>query len=89
MKKWEIRFSEEALKQLKKLDKYTITLIDSWIRKHLEDCEDPRAFGKPLVANHKGKWRYRIGDYRILCEIKENILLILIIKIGHRREVYK
>ena len=89
MTKWEIRFSDEALKQLKKLDKHTITLIDSWIAKHLEHCEDPRSFGKPLIANHKGEWRYRIGDYRMLCEIKDNILLILVIKIGHRRDVYK
>ena len=89
MSKWEIRFSIEALKQLKKLDKYTIALIDSWIRKYLENCQDPRAFGKPLVANHKGKWRYRIGDYRLLCEINDNILLILVIKIGHRHSVYK
>ena len=89
MRKWTIRFSDEALKTLKKLDRYTVVLIDSWIAKHLENCEDPRAFGKPLVANRKGEWRYRIGDYRMLCEIKDNVLLILVIKIGHRSNVYK
>jgi len=88
VKKWEIRFSEEARKELKKLDRYTIRLIDSWIAKHLENCEDPRATGKPLVASRIGQWRYRIGDYRMLCEIQDNILLILVIKIGHRRDVY-
>ena len=88
MRKWEIRFSDEALKQLKKLDRYTVRLIDSWIAKHLEDCENPRATGKPLTANRSGEWRYRIGDYRMLCEIRDNVLLILVIKIGHRRDVY-
>jgi len=89
MSKWEIRFSIDALKELKKLDRYTITLIDSWIKKHLENSEDPHAFGNPLMTNHKGEWGYRIGDYRMLCEIKDNVLLILVIKIGHRKDVYK
>ena len=88
MSKWEIRFSFEALKQLRKLDRYTVRLIDSWISKHLENCEDPRATGKPTLPNQTGQWRYRIGDYRMLCEIHDNVLLILVIKIGHRREVY-
>ena len=88
MKKWEIRFSDEALKQLKKLDRYTVRLIDSWIAKHLENCDDPRVTGKPLAANRSGQWRYRIGDYRMLCEIQDSVLLILVIKIGHRRDVY-
>ena len=88
MSKWEIRFSDEALKQLKKLDKQTIRLIDSWIAKHLENSDDPRSCGKPLVDNRAGQWRYRIGDYRMLCEIRDNVLLILVIKIGHRRDVY-
>lgn len=83
MKKWEIRFSEEALKTLKKMDKSTIILIDSRIKKHLENCEDPRSFGKPSSANLKNKWRYRIGDYRMLCEIKDNILIVLVVNIGY------
>ena len=86
--KWEIRFSDEALKELKKLDRYTIQLIDSWINKHLENCDNPRSIGKPLTANRTGQWRYRIGDYRLLCEIYDNVLLILVIKVGHRRGVY-
>ncbi len=88
MRKWEIRFSDEALKELKKLDRYTVKLIDSWIRKHLEFADDPRVTGKPLKANQAGKWRYRIGDYRMLCKIDDGILLILVIKIGHRKDVY-
>ncbi len=89
MTKWKIRFSEEALKQLKKLDRYTQRLIDSWIAKHLENCENPRSTGKPLTANRTCQWRYRIGDYRMLCELKDDVLLILVIKVGHRRDVYE
>lgn len=84
MKKWEIRFSEEALKALKKIDRSIVVLIDSRIKKHLENCEDPRSFGKSLSANLKNKWRYRIGDYRMLCEILDNILIVLVVKIGYR-----
>ena len=86
--KWEIRFSEAAVQQLKKMDRYTVKLIDAWIAKHLENTENPRAFGKPLAANRAGKWRYRIGDYRLLCELKDSVLLILVIKVGHRKDVY-
>ena len=89
MKKWEIRFSEQALRQLAKLDRYTVRLIDSWLAKHLENCKDPRVFGKPLVADRLGQWRYRIGDYRLLCELQDHVLLILVLKVGHRKDVYK
>ncbi len=89
MSRWQIRFSDEALRQLKKLDGYTVRLIDSWIAKHLEGLDDPRLLGKPLVGNRAGQWRYRIGDCRMLYEIKDDVLLILGIKIGHRREVYE
>lgn len=87
MRKWQIRFSEQALKQFREFDRYTRRLIDSWIAKHLENCEDPRVYGKPLSANRSGQWRYRIGDYRMLCEIRDDVLVILVIKIGHRRDV--
>ena len=86
---FKVAFTKEALKSLKKLDKGIARLITSWIRKNLEVCTDPRAHGKGLVANHSGQWRYRIGDYRLLCEIQDEQILILILEIGHRREIYK
>ena len=52
-------------------------------------CEDPRAHGKGLTANLPGRWRYRIGDYRVLCEIRDNDLVVLAIEVGHRCEVYE
>ena len=89
MKKYKISFSKEAFNQFGKLDKYTQKLINAWIAKHLENNDDPRSLGKPLVANKSGQWRYLIGDYRLLCLIKDVELIILVIKIGHRRDVHK
>ena len=73
---------------MKKLDKCVARLITSWIRKNLEGCTDPRAHGKGLVANRSGQWRYRIGDYRLFCEIQDEQTLILVLEIAHRREIY-
>lgn len=75
-------------KEFKKLDRYTQRMITSWIDKNLSDCEDPRRHGKALVANRKGQWRYRIGDYRLICEIQDDCLIILAISVGHRRNIY-
>ena len=86
--KYKVEFTERALKDLKKMDRHTASLILGWIRKNLEGCDDPRLHGKALVADKKGQWRYRVGDYRILAEIEEDKIIILILNIGHRREVY-
>ena len=82
-------FTKRALKQLKKIDKPTAALITGWIRKNLEGCENPRAIGKALTANMAGQWRYRVGDYRIIAEIIDESVLILVINIGHRSDIYK
>lgn len=84
-----VLFSEAAKKQLKKLDKNTAKLLLAWIRKNLEGCSDPRIYGKGLTANRSGQWRYRIGDYRLIAEIKDDQILILILNIGHRKDIYK
>ncbi len=88
-KAWEVVFSDVALKSLKKMDKQTAALIIGYIEKRIMNCIDPRSFGKPLVANHSGKWRYRIGDYRILCLIEDDKVLVTVIEIGHRKDIYK
>lgn len=75
-------------KEFKKLDRYTQRMIKTWIEKNLEGCTDPRQHGKALTANHSGQWRYRIGDYRLICQIEDDRLVILALNIGHRREVY-
>lgn len=88
MKKYKVEYSSKAIKNLRKLDKYTRNLIYAWIDKNLVDCENPRVHGKGLVENKSGQWRYRVGDYRLICEIKDEEIIILVLEIGHRREIY-
>ena len=86
---YKVLFSKEATKQVKKLNSSTKLLLEKWINKHLVNCENPRAYGKGLTANKSGLWRYRIGDYRLICDIEDNELIILALSFGHRSEVYK
>lgn len=88
MKGYEVEYSERAIRELKKMDKYTRQMIYSWIGKNLVGCENPRQHGKGLTANRSGQWRYRIGDYRLICQIDDGKLVILALSVGHRREVY-
>lgn len=81
-------FSEKALKTLKKLDRYTALLITAWIRKNIEGCTDPRLHGKSLTGDKAGQWRYRVGDYRILAEISDERVTVLVLRIGHRKDIY-
>lgn len=74
--------------EFKKLDRYTQKMIKAWIEKNLIDCDDPRIRGKGLTANRSGQWRYRIGDYRLICLIEDNQLVILALSVGHRSEIY-
>ncbi len=85
---YQVLYSDQAVRQLKKLDKSIQRFILSWISKNLNGCSDPRQHGKGLTANRSGQWRYRIGDYRLICEINDNELVILALTIGHRREIY-
>lgn len=89
MQKYDVELSERFKKEFRKLDKYTQKIIRAWINKNLVGCTDPRHHGKGLTANRSGQWRYRIGDYRLICEIKENELIILALTVGHRRDVYE
>ncbi len=85
---WKISIHKNAQIALKKLDKTIRQRIEKFIDE-LIDMEDPRTRGKGLTANRKGQWRYRVGDYRIICEIQDNVLIILVLEIAHRSEVYK
>lgn len=76
-------------REFKKLDRYTQRMLASWIIKNLEGCDDLRQHGKALTANRAGQWRYRIGDYRLICSIEDDALVILALSVGHRREVYE
>lgn len=86
---YHVRFTRTAAKDLKKLDRHAAALILGWIRKNLEGCEDPRRHGKGLTANRSGEWRYRVGDYRLIADIQEDQVVILMLRIGHRRDIYQ
>jgi mRNA interferase RelE/StbE len=84
-----VEFTENALKSFRKMDKQIATMIFAWISKNLDRCDNPRVHGKGLVADKKGIWRYRVGDYRLLAHIFDDRLLILVVDAGHRRAIDK
>lgn len=87
-----MRYSVETTarfdKEFRKLDRYTQRMIKGWIDKNLVETDNPRSHGKGLTANRSGQWRYRIGDYRLICQIDDGKLVILALSVGHRSEVY-
>lgn len=85
---WTIEWDDRAVKELRKLDKNAQLVILQYLKKHIESDKDPRRFGKPLLGDKKGFWRYRIGDYRLICSIKDNILNVLVVAVGHRKSIY-
>ena len=85
---YRLRYSKKASKQLDKIDPSQSKIITLWLLKNIDGCKDPRAQGSALSAEHKGKWRYRVGKYRVLVEIRDEELIVLALAVGHRREVY-
>ena len=86
--KYHVEFTESVYKTLSKLDKYTAKMLINWIKDKLEGVEDPRVYGKALSGNLAGLWRYRVGDWRIIAKLEDDKLVILVLAIGHRREIY-
>ena len=84
-----VRYDEKALKQLKKMDRSVQRLIVNWIEKNLIDTENPRLHGKGLSGDKSGYWRYRVGDYRVIADIRDEEIIIVIVEIGNRREIYR
>lgn len=85
---YQLMTTDKFDKAFKKLDNHTQKIIKAWIDKNLIDCENPRIHGKGLTANRSGQWRYRVGDYRILADIQDNKLILILIEIGHRSRIY-
>ena len=88
MKRYALVYSKEALKDLKKLDNSVSRVIYAWLKKNIDGCSDPRIHGKGLTANRSGQWRYRVGNYRIVCKIEDDKVIVLVLTIGHRSTVY-
>lgn len=87
--RYKVKLSAKVQKQLRKLDKGTAALIVRYLYKNIDNTENPREKGKALVGNHAGQWRYRVGDYRVICEIIDDELVVMAVTLGHRREIYK
>ena len=86
---WQIKFDPRAIKELKKIDKVAQKRIFNYLRKKIAIEENPRIFGKSLKGDKKGLWRYRVGNYRIICELQDKNMIVLVIKVGHRKSIYK
>lgn len=85
---YEVETTARFDREFKKLDRYTQRMLKGWIEKNLIGTSNPRQHGKGLTSNRSGQWRYRIGDYRIICQIDDNKLIILALSAGHRRDIY-
>ena len=87
--KYHVIYSKRAEKWFLYADKTVAKIIFAWIGKNLVNTDNPRAHGKALVGELSGFWRYRVGDYRIICKISNQELEIQVIEVGHRSKVYK
>ena len=85
---WQVEFHSAAARDLRKLGAEPQRSILRYLRRRIATAEDPRRFGRPLTGDLKGLWRYRIGDYRIVASIEDDRFVVLIVTVGHRREVY-
>jgi mRNA interferase RelE/StbE len=86
---WKVEISPTALKQLDKLDKPISRRILKFLHQRVKTLDDPRTIGGKLQGTLSEFWKYRVGDYRIICSLEKDRLVVLVLRIGHRREIYK
>ena len=86
---WVCKFDRRALRELERLDPQSKQRILAYLEERISTDADPRRFGKGLKANLSGLWRYRVGNYRIICRIVDDELIVLVLAVGHRRTIYE
>ncbi len=86
---WTIDYTDNARQQLRKLDKQTARRILDYMDERIAPMEDPRSTGKPLAGPLGACWRYRVGDCRVICDIQDGALRVLVVRIGARDKVYR
>ncbi len=87
---WSVELSESAARALEKLDAQHAQRILKFLHKRLAKLEDPRSLGEALHGSRFGEfWKYRVGDYRLICRIEDDRLVVLVLRVGHRREIYR
>lgn len=86
---WTVKLTDDAKRDLRKLDKSIQKRVAAFLIDRLQDTDNPRATGKALQGSLSGLWRYRVGDYRLICRIEDCDLVVLVIEVGHRKAVYQ
>ena len=86
---WTVEFDDTAAKELRKLDRQAQSDILRYFRERIATDEDPRRFGKPLSGDLAELWRYRMRDYRMICNIEDDKLIVLVVRVAHRKDVYE
>ncbi len=86
---WSVEFDDAAAKELRKLNRQAQQEILRYFRDRVATDEDPRRFGKPLSRDLAGLWRYRVRDYRMICSIEDDKLTVLVLRVGHRKDIYE
>ena len=86
---WKIEWDDRARRELRKLDFSIQKEILHYLRTRIEGSKDPRVFGKSLSGNKTGLWRYRVSNYRLICKLEDHNFVVLVVGIGHRKEVYE
>lgn len=87
--KYTLEYSRGFVKQIKKMDKFVQKNIINWFGVNIQNTNNPKQHEKALSGNLKGKWRYHVGNYRILCVIEETQLIVLALQVGHRNKIYE
>jgi mRNA interferase RelE/StbE len=86
---WKVEWDDRARKELRKLDHPIQKEILKYLRVRIEGSKDPRIFGQSLSGNKQGLWRYRVGNYRLICKLEDHVFVVFVVSIGHRKEVYE
>lgn len=86
---WRVQIDDRAARDIRKLDSEVQRRILSFLRKRVATEADPRRLGQPLTGPKTGLWRYRVGSYRLICRIEDARVVVLLLTVGHRREVYR
>ncbi|MFQ5661545.1 MAG: type II toxin-antitoxin system RelE/ParE family toxin [Gammaproteobacteria bacterium] len=86
---WRVELSDAAVKALRKIDPQAAKRIIRFIRERILTADDPRAYGKALQGELRTYWRYRVGAYRLICHIEDETLRVLVVRIGHRKDIYR
>jgi mRNA interferase RelE/StbE len=85
---WTVEFDDAAAQELRKLDRQAQREILRYFRERIATDDDPRRFGKPLSRDLAGLWRYRVGSHRMICSIEDGKLIVLVLRVGHRKRIY-